>query len=90
MKLLTLQEMAAMLGVSAQTFRKDVRERNIPLVTVGKRSRFDPVKVQAYLESQSEQPLNIIKLKLPAIKPRRSVPVSGSRFAQQLNGNLPR
>jgi excisionase family DNA binding protein len=36
-KLLTLQEMAEHLSVSAQTFRREVKQRSIPHILVGKR-----------------------------------------------------
>jgi excisionase family DNA binding protein len=48
-QLLTLSQMADDLGCSVKTFAKDVREKQIPFVHVGKRMKFDPVIVKAHL-----------------------------------------
>jgi excisionase family DNA binding protein len=85
-QLLTLQEMAALLGVSAQTFRKDVKGRGIPHLIVGKRARFDPVRVQAYLVAKAETPSNVVRLKID--KPQRRTKAAGSRFAEKVNASL--
>lgn len=97
-RLVTLQEMAERLGVSAQTFRRDVRDRSIPHFIVGKRARFDPARVMAYLEAASAaenaRPVsNIVPLLKKPKKPEKnsdsSAPVK-SRFAAQLRADLPR
>ncbi len=83
-KLLTSQEMAERLSVSAQTFRRDVKSRNIPHIVVGKRFRFDPARVEAYLLAKVQQS-NVVRLKLP--KPARPQSVA-SRFAEKVNGDV--
>lgn len=85
-KLLTLQEMADHLSVSAQVFRREVREKGIPRIMVGKRQRFDPERVKAYLLATPEVVSNVVQLKLD--KPRRKAKPFPSRFAAALNGNL--
>ena len=85
-RLLTLQEMADYLSVSAQTFRREVKAKSIPHILVGKRPRFDPDRVQAYLLATPETVSKVVQLKLG--KPRRKAKPFPSRFATALNGNL--
>lgn len=80
MKLITLQQMADVLSVSVQTFRREVREKGIPHVMVGKRQRFDPAKVSAYLLATAHQ-ADLVRLK--AEKPRKVVAIR-SRFAEKV------
>lgn len=78
--LLTLSEMAERLKLSTKTFRNDVRARSIPFVPAGKRMRFDPYVVLAYLET-TEQPIESNVVKLPVIK-KGKVKIVSSRFAE--------
>lgn len=74
---LTLTEMACRLGISTKTFRNDVREKRIPFYPAGKRMRFDPFEVEAYLRTQ-EEPIksNVIVL------PKRRKVVASKKFAE--------
>lgn len=48
--MLTISQMADRLGVSAKVFRAEVRRKQIPHIQIGKRMRFDPERVEAWLE----------------------------------------
>ena len=86
-KLLTLGEMADYLGVSAQTFRRDVKDKAIPHLIVGKRARFDPARVQAYLFAKAETPSNVVQLRIEKPK-RKTTPAVASRFAEKVNADI--
>jgi len=87
-KLLTSQEMAEHLRVSVQVFRRDVKEKGIPHLLSGKRKRFDPEKVEAYLVAKAEPVSNVIRLKIDKQKKRVFTP---SRFSNALDVScLPR
>ena len=79
MQLLTLSEMADDLNLSAKTFSRDVREKSIPFHSRGKRKRFDPDEVKAYLKNWKPE-----RRRLKA-SPSASVRVDGKgRFAEAL------
>lgn len=74
-KLLSLQEMASILGRSAKTFRAHVTSQGIPHIRLGSRLLFDKEEVIAYLKEQpAHKP---IKLKGRRRSPR-------GRFAEVL------
>lgn len=55
MELLTAEEMAKILRVSARTFRSCIDEYEIPYVQIGKRKRFESEKVLAKLETRGQR-----------------------------------
>lgn len=57
--LLSLAEMAKRLGCCSRTFRNQVKNDKIPFVAVGKRMRFDPQRVELYLESIRKEPVKL-------------------------------
>lgn len=80
--MLNTSQMAAKLGVSVKTFRASVKSKQIPHIVVGKRRRFDPVTVEAYLTCVESQAATVA-----AFKPRvRNIKPSG-RFAEVLGLN---
>lgn len=79
-KPLTLSQMAERLGITTKTFRKDVTSKGIPYYSVGKRMRFDPEAVKAYLNTtETEQKSNVVVMVRPK---RRKGPVVSKRFAE--------
>lgn len=61
MHLLTLSEMADELGLSTKTFSADVKTKGIPFISAGKRQRFDPIAVKAYLTSTHTEPVSNVR-----------------------------
>lgn len=55
-KLLTTQEMADILRVSAKTFLKAVKSKNVPFVEIMGTKRFDEEKVLKTLETVGVEP----------------------------------
>lgn len=58
-RLLNLSEMATRLGCCVRTFRTQVTRDKIPFVTVGKRMKFAPERVELYLESIRKEPVKL-------------------------------
>ena len=77
---LTLSEMAAHLQVSSKTFAKDARERGIPYIAVGKRRRYDPAAVEAFLAAVDAAPVSNVYRFKPAKK--RKASAIKSKFAE--------
>jgi excisionase family DNA binding protein len=50
--LLTFKQAAALLGLPENSLRRYIRERKIPYLRIGKLIRFDPVELQAWLDSR--------------------------------------
>jgi excisionase family DNA binding protein len=78
--LLSPEQMAKDLGVCVKTFSGDVRSKGIPFVLVGKRKRFDPAVVRAYLTTKDE-PLKSNVIAMPVRKKGRKV-VTSRKFAE--------
>ena len=76
---LTLSQMAKRLQTTEKTFRTDVRDKGIPFIAVGKRKRFDPAVVEAYL-MVTEKPAES-NVRLFPVKRRKKV-VTSKRFAE--------
>jgi len=78
--LITLSEMAEELKTTPKLFSADVTARGIPFYPVGKRKRFDPAEVKAYLRTtEIVETSNVVKL--PVIK-KGKVRIVSSRFAE--------
>jgi excisionase family DNA binding protein len=77
---LTLEQMAERLQTSAKTFSKDVKEKGIPFYPVGKRMRFDPYEVEAYLRT-TETPVTSNVIHMPVTK-RKPGKVVSPKFAE--------
>lgn len=71
----TLKQMADRLEVKPRTFARDVRDKGIPHIVVGKRMRFDPVTVEAFL-ANIEVKQNVVKFN-PVVKRKGT-----SKFAE--------
>lgn len=79
-KLFTLSEMAEELDTTPKSFSADVTARGIPFYPVGKRKRFDPIEVKAYLRTtEIIEKSNVAKF--PVIKKGKTKIIS-SRFAE--------
>lgn len=48
-KYLTLAEMAERLECSTKTLAREVKTKQIPYITIGRRKRFDAAKVELYV-----------------------------------------
>ena len=57
-KLLTIEEIADHLGVGVRHVRRLVAERRIPFVKWGHLLRFDPAKVNTWLDAQEVKPFH--------------------------------
>lgn len=82
MALFTLSQMADDLGCSAKVFSRDVKEKQIPFYSIGKRKQFDPVEVRAHIKNWEAV--------TPSLKafPRARTRVQGKgRFAEALGLN---
>lgn len=83
-KLLTIREMAERLSVSVKTLRRDVREKQIPFITVGRSMRFDPAAVICHLKARSAEAampsVKPVGVKLPRVKKGKAA----SRFAEAM------
>lgn len=77
---LTLAEMAKRLGISTKTFSRQVHDMRIPYYPAGKRMRFDPFEVEAYIRTAKEPVDSTVRL-LPVAKKSRRKVVS-QRFAE--------
>ena len=55
-KLVTITEVAEALGVDVRHIRRLVHERRIPYIKWGHLVRFDPVEIQAWIDSNRQQP----------------------------------
>jgi len=49
-------QLAAHLGVSIHKLRRDVMNKKIPFVKIGRSVRFDPVTIQRWLEDNTNHP----------------------------------
>lgn len=58
-KLLTYPEVQEILRVSKETLAKLVHFRQIPVVRIGRRVRFDQRKLAEWLEAKHERPTNV-------------------------------
>lgn len=56
-KLMTINEAAAYLGLSVHTLYSWTSQRRVPFVKLGNRVRFDPRKLDAWLETLTEHPI---------------------------------
>jgi|GEM_PF-6543999 len=79
MQHISLKEMADFLGISAKTFRKDIAEKQIPFYPSGKRMRFDPYEVKAYLKTTEQVTESNVRL-FPVTKHRKVV--TSKKFAE--------
>ena len=79
MQLLTLSQMADYLQMSAKTFSRDVREKDIPFHSRGKRKRFDPDEVQKHLKNWTAK-----QRRLKASPARGALIEGKGRFAEAL------
>jgi excisionase family DNA binding protein len=80
MRPLTLSEMADELGLSTKTFSADVKAKGIPFIAAGKRQRFDPDAVKAYLTTTDNEPKSNVR-QFPVSKKRKAKVVS-RKFAE--------
>jgi len=48
-------ELSKRLGRSISTISKDVMNRKIPFVKIGRHTRFRPTEIEAWIESQSKR-----------------------------------
>lgn len=72
--------MAKRLGVSSKTFRSSITDQGIPFYRVGKRMRFDPYEVAAYIrDTEKPEKSNVILL---ASHKRKRKPVTSKKFAE--------
>jgi excisionase family DNA binding protein len=53
-ELVSIKEMAAMLHISEKTFRRAIKEQNLPFYRIGNTKRFNPSKVLARIEAVEE------------------------------------
>ncbi len=57
--LLTSPDTAKLLAVSTQTLAKLVHYREIPYIKIGRRVRFDPTEIAAWLEAKKVRPSHV-------------------------------
>ena len=57
-KLLSIRELADLLGLAEITVRKFCCAKKIPYIKLGGRVLFDPEKISAWIETQSIKPIN--------------------------------
>lgn len=55
---MNVDEAAHFLGVSAGKIRKDLRERAVPHVRIGRRVLFDPARLQRFVADHAVEPLS--------------------------------
>jgi excisionase family DNA binding protein len=56
-RLLTIQEVAELTGVSVTTLYKWVSQRKIPHIKMGRLVKFDPVKLDEWIKQQTRMPM---------------------------------
>jgi excisionase family DNA binding protein len=56
-RLLTIQEVAELTGVSVTTLYKWVSHRKIPHIKMGRLVKFDPVKLDEWIKQQTRMPM---------------------------------
>ncbi len=56
-RLLTIQEVAELTGVSVTTLYKWVSQRKIPHIKMGRLVKFDPSKLEEWIKQQTVMPM---------------------------------
>jgi excisionase family DNA binding protein len=75
-RLLSLEEMAAILNRSPKTLRRHVNAESIPHTRLGKRLLFDAAEVLSYLKHRAEPP--------KAVTPKHKVRLPQGKFAGRI------
>lgn len=80
-ELVTTKEMAQILGVNEKTFRKAIKEQNLPFHRIGNSRRFNPAKVLARTEMYEAS----VKTETRKLKSKPGEPSADkARFAEML------
>jgi excisionase family DNA binding protein len=64
-RLLSIPEVAELIGIKSSTLYKLVSSRKIPFKKIGARVLFDPDEVRVWVDQRSVTPLEPTKIELP-------------------------